>query len=255
MLSDPRIGLVGSLVAAGLGVLWFIALGLAGDEIWESLGYVQHAITYFAILLTAAGLAVSLLFRAYVRVKADLLAGRDVLARWSVDPKEFAAFGPRADARDHAEKRSALIFILVLLALAFGGFAIFDIEAAPMMLSIGVGVALLVILAYLWSNRIRRKHLTFRTGEVIVGRRGLLVNDVLHVWGVFLSWLSAASLEKGKHPVLTITYGYLARYGPQYINVSVPVPRDCIALATEAARELNGASGGRKARTGRVAGR
>lgn len=255
MLSDPRIGLVGSLIVAGLGVLWFIALWLAGDEIWEMLGDLQHAITYFSILLTAAGLVVSLLFRNYVRVKTDLLAGRDVLARWSVDPEEFAAFRPRADARDHSEKRSALILVLVLLALAFGAFAIYDIEAAPMMLSIGGGVAFLIILAYLWSNRIRRKHLTFRTGEVIVGRRGLLVNDVLHVWSGFFSWLSAASLEDGKHPMLTITYSYLARYGLQYINVAVPVPHDCIALAAEAARELNGASGGRKVRVNRVVGK
>lgn len=255
MLSDPRIGFFGSLAVAGLGVLWFIALWLAGDEIWERLGYSQHAITFFSIFLTPTGIAVSFLFRRYARVKADLLAGRDVLARWTIDPKEFEAFSPRADARDDAEKRSALILVLVLLALAFGAFAIYDIEAAPMMLSIGGGVAFLIILAYLWSNRIRRKHLTFRTGEVIVGRRGLLVNDVLHVWGGFFSWLSAASLEDGKHPMLTITYSYLARYGLQYINVLVPVPHDCIALAAEAARELNGGSGGRKVRVNRVVGK
>lgn len=255
MLSDPRIGLVGSLIIAGLGLLWFVALWLAGDEIWERFGYSQHAITFFSIFLTPTGIAVSFLFRRYARVKADLIAGRDVLARWTIDPKEFAAFGLRADARDNAEKRGALFFLLVLLAFVFGAFAIYDIEAAPMMLSFGGGVAFLIVLAYLWSNRIRRKHLTFRTGEVMVGRRGLIVNGVLHVWGGFLSWLSAASLEDGKHPMLTITYGYLARYGVQYVNVLVPVPRDCIALATKAARELNGASVGRKARVGRVEGK
>ena len=255
MLNDPRFGLVGSLIVAGLGGLWFIALGLAGAAIWERLGYSQHAITFFSIFLTPTGIAVSFLFRRYARVKADLIAGRDVLARWSVDPREFAAFGPRADARDHAEKRSALTFILVLLALAFGAFAIYDIEAAPMMLSIGSVVAFLIILAYLWSNRTRRKHLIFRTGEVIIGRRGLLVNGVLHVWGGLLSWLSAASLEDGKPPMLTITYAYLARYGAQYVNVLVPVPGDCIALAAEAARELNGSSGGRKVRVRRVEGK
>jgi hypothetical protein len=238
MLSDPRIGLVASLIVVGFGVLWFAALWLAGDEIWERLGDLQHAITFFSIFAIASGLAVSLLFRRYASVRADLLAGRDVLARWTVDPSEFSEFSPVAEARDRADKRGALTLILGLMVLIFGAFGIYDPEAAPMMFAIGGGFAVIIVLAFLWSNRIRRKHLAFRTGEVIVGRRGLLVNGVLHVWGGFLSWLSGATLEKGPPAILTITYGYLARYGPQYVSVALPVPQDRLPLAAQAADAL-----------------
>lgn len=252
MLSDPRIGFYASLAVAGLGALWFVALCIAGDAIWERLHDLEHVITFVSIIAIAAGLAVSLLFRRYAGVKADLLAGRNVLARWTVDPAEFAKFSPQADARDRAEKTGALIFILVLMALAFGVVSLWDMEAAPMMLSIGGGVAVIIILAFLWSNRIRRIHLTFRTGEVIVGRRGLLVNGVLHAWGGFLSWLSGATLEKGPPAILTVTYGYLARYGPQYVSVSLPVPQDRMALAAEAAEALNHPSSGARPRRTRA---
>jgi hypothetical protein len=174
-----------------------------------------------------------------------------VLARWTVEPKEFAAFSPRAEERDRVEKTGALIFILVLLALAFGAVSLYDLEAAPMMLSIGGGVAIVIVLAFLWGNRIRRIHLTFRTGEVIVGRRGLLVNGVLHAWGGLLSWLSGAALEAGPPAILTVTYGYLARYGPQYVSVPLPVAPDSVAAAEQAAAELNVIAGRRSGRHGK----
>jgi hypothetical protein len=243
MLSDPRIGLVGSFIVAGFGALWLVALWIAGDELWSSLGYVSHAMTLLSIFAIATGLAVSLLFRRFARVKRDLLAGRNVLARWLVDPKEFAAFSPVAEVRDRAEKRSALIFILVLLALTFGAFSLYDPEAAPMMLSVGAAVAAAIVLAFLWGNRIRRKHLTLRTGEVIVGSEGLIFNGVLHVWGGLLSWLSSAELEKTPHPILTITYGYVARYGVQYVSVPLPVPPESVAAAEQVAVELNALAG------------
>ncbi len=251
MKSDPRIGMMVSLAIAAAALLWFIAIAFAGEDIQDALGDLAHVITFVSIILLLAGLAVALLFRRYWRVKSDLLAGRNVIARWVVDPESFKSFAVVADSRDRADKRGALMLMFFFIAVIFGGFILFDPEVAVPMLAVAGALALVLTGAYLWSNRIRRKQLEPTSREVIVGNDGLLVNDVLHVWGVFMSWLAGVELERGQRPILTITYAYLARFGPQYITVPLPVPPGEIERAEEVERSLGerlGASSWRSVR-------
>lgn len=238
MRTDPRLGMVVSLALVAAAAVWLALAWLAGDSLHAALGDLSHAITLLAILVFLAGIGVALLFRRYAAVRADLLAGRNVIAQWHVDAEAFRAFAGIADARDRSEKRGALLLMLGFLALAFGGMALFDPEVAVPMLSVGALVALLLTGAYLMSNRIRRSHLEPASGEVIVGTEGLLVNGVLHVWIAFLSWLVDAELEAGKQPVLVITYAILVRYGPQFVTVPLPVPARALAQAEEVVRRL-----------------
>jgi hypothetical protein len=238
MRSDPRIGLAVSLIVAGAAALWLLGQWLAFEPLWSVFGTGSHAITLFSIFLLIAGVAAALVFARYAAVKADLLSGRNVIARWQVDAAEFAAFRPGAEARDKAEKRSALFLIWFFLVAIFGAFAIFDAEAAPYMLAVGGASGLAVTVAYLAGSRVRRNHLTMRSGEVIVGSQGLLFNGVLHVWGVFLSRLGDAILIERPRPVLTITYGFLTRVGWQYVAVPLPVPANQLGSAAEVVRRL-----------------
>ena len=240
MKSDPRIGLVVSLAIAAAALLWLIAMGFAGEDIQDALGDLAHVITFLSIFLLITGIAVSFLFRRYWRVRSDLLAGRNVIERWVVDPEAFKAFATVADTRDRADKRGALMLMFFFIVVIFGGFILFDPEVALPMLGVAAALALVLTGAYFWSNRIRRKQLEPTSREVIVGNDGLLVNDVLHVWGVFMSWLAGVELERGARPILTITYAYLARYGPQYVSVPLPVPPGEIARAEEVERRLGG---------------
>jgi hypothetical protein len=245
MLSDPRIGLYVSLGIAGAALLWLIGQGVASEAIWEALfpwlGYGTHAVTFLAIFLLVAAPLVALLFRRYAKVKSDLLAGRNVIARWTVDPAQFQTFGAVAEVRDRAEKRGALYLILVFVAIIFGAVALIDPEVAPHMLIAGAAIALVVTIAFWLSNRVRKRHLAMRSGAIIVGAHGLLVNDVLHVWSVPTSWLSAVELERGPTPILTITYATAGRYGTQYIGVLLPVPPEAMQLAEEVKRRLDSA--------------
>ncbi|MHB1101400.1 MAG: hypothetical protein ACYC0C_01190 [Devosia sp.] len=238
MRSDPRIGLSVSLAVAAAALLWLAARGLAADTIWNALGYASHAITLLSIFLLLAGLAVALLFHRFWRVRSDLLSGRNVIARWTADRDAFEAFAGVAEARDRAEKRGALMLMFFFITVIFGGFALFNPEVALPMLTMAALLALLLTGAYFMGNRIRRRQLEPASGEIIVGTEGLLVNDVLHVWGVFLAWLSDVELEPGTNPVLTITYAFLARYGPQYVTVMLPVPPGGIGVAEEVERRL-----------------
>lgn len=242
MLSDPRIGFFVSLGIAAVGLLWLLAQWLASEAVWDALwpflGYGTHAVTLISILLVVAGPLVSLLFRRYAKVKSDLLAGRDVIARWKVDPALFQTVGAVAESRDRAEKRGALYVILVFVGVVFGLFALVDPEIALQMLGAGAVVVLVVAVAFWLGNRVRRRHLQFRSGEIIVGTRGLLVNGVLHVWRVPMSWLSAVDLEQGPPAALSIDYVIAGRYGPQHIGVVLPVPSEAMQLAELVKRRL-----------------
>ena len=241
MLSDPRIGFGISLGIAAVSALWLIGLTVDSDVLWSKLGYTMHAITLLAIFLLAASGPVTFLFHQYAAVRADLLAGHNVIARWHVDPKLFPAFSTAEASRDLGEKRSALNLILIFMFLIFGAFALFDPEAAGGMFAIGGIAALAILIAFWLGNGVARKHAQLRSGAIIVGKRGLLANDVLHVWGTFLSWLTEVSLHPGPHPALTISYSFLARYGPQLVTVTLPFSADQLDLALEVKRQLDGA--------------
>jgi hypothetical protein len=116
------------------------------------------------------------------------------------------------------------------------------------MLSMAAALMGVIALAFLYGNRVRRKQLKPRSGEIIVGTDGLLVNDVLHVWRTPLSWFSGVSIEAGSPALMTITYAFLARYGVQFVDVMVPVPADAMALAQKVEQTLNTGGGRRRAR-------
>mgnify|MGYP001342108789 CR=1 FL=1 len=213
-----------------------------------------------------ATLAAGGVFHRLATVKAELLAGNRVLARWSVDRATFERFVPLALADDRADKRQALVTVWFFLAVIFGGFAIYDPEVAVPMMSVAAFVAAIVERAAAWGITRRGSptevaeqadvvsvHLALndetrgllgadffaamRDGVVIVGERGLLLNGVLHCWGIPFSWLSNAALDESK-PDLTVMYAYLSRYGPQFVTVTLPVSAATLDQARIAEQRL-----------------
>jgi hypothetical protein len=255
MQSDPRTGLAVSLLILAATILWLIAQWLASDWLWGALyprlGYATHAITLLSIFAVVTCPFVALLFYRYAKVKADLLAGRNVIARWAVDPATFKKFSPVAEARDRAEKRGALYLIAIFVVVIFGAVALMDPEVAPLMLVAGVALMTVVTIAFWFGNRIRKSHLQMRSGEIIVGTDGLLVNDVLHVWSVPLSWLADVEMEKGPPPILTITYAFWGRYGPQFVGVMLPIGPGQMELAVSVKERLQQALSKRRNAHGR----
>lgn len=235
MLGDPGKAAMISLAFVLAALMWFAALWLADEEIFSSLGYAMHAITLLAIFTLLAATAVTGLFWRFAAVKSELLAGRRVIARWRVDRKAFSGFAPVARDLDRAEKRQALFLVWFFLLAIFGGFALYDRDAAPVLLGVGAATAAAMGLAFLAGQRISARHLEFRSGEVIVGERGLLFNDVLHVWSVPLSWLAGAELGPDG---LAVAYAYFSRMGPQYVTVLLPAPEEAAEAAQRAQRGL-----------------
>ena len=133
-----------------------------------------------------------------------------------------------------------MILILALTAVIFSAFAIADPEVAPGMLGIGVVFSALIIAAFFYGRRVSRIQMQFRSGRIVVGRDGLTMNGVLHVWAIPLTWLVGAELVQQPPATLAVTYAFLARFGLQSQTIVLPVPPQALRVAQRAARELNG---------------
>lgn len=251
MRSDPRIGVMVSLGLAGIAALWLAAQVVASDALLDALGTGMHAITMLSIFVLVSGLVVALLFTRYSRVKSDLLTGRNVLARWTVDEESFQTVGAAAEQRERSEKRGALYLTFFFVAVIFGGFALYDPAVAPVMLAVAAFLVAAVSIAFWLGNRARRQHLEFKSGEIIVGKEGLLTNGVLHVWSAAMASLSSVDFNSGPPASVTIGYRYPTRAGMQYVTVVLPVPREHVDLAKTLVEQLSDVAG-RKSRRRRV---
>jgi hypothetical protein len=241
MVTDPRVGLTVSLGISLTAAVWLVSQFVFDADLAAALGMMRHAVTFLAIVVLLTALAAALVFAQFHRVRSDLLAGRNVLAEWTVDLATFTWAAAVAERQDHTEKRGALILILVFTALIFAGFAVFDPEAAPSMLGIGAALSALVIMAFLFGQRVSRIQMQLRSDRTIVGRNGLMMNSILHVWSVPLTWLVGAELAERPPATLSVTYAVLGRFGPQLHTITLPVPEQSLPLARQAARELNAA--------------
>jgi hypothetical protein len=244
--------LIVALVIAGLCATWFVASAFDDAALAASLGMNRHAITFVAIVIVIMALSTAAVFARFAAVRDELLAGRRVLGRWTVDPDTWNGVAPAALEADASDKRAALLTILFFVVLAFGGFALFDPTAAPGMILVGCGVAIAVAVAALVGGRIQRTHWRYRGGEVIVGERGLLSNGVLHVWALPLSRLLGARFA-ARRKALVVGYGWFSRTGFQEVDVILPVPASAREIATTVEAALTASGGRPKRRTAKGA--
>lgn len=241
MVTDPRLGLAVSLGISVAAAAWLVIQVVFDVELAAALGMSRHFVTYLSVVVLFSMLAAALVFAQFHRVRSDLLAGRNVLAEWSVDPATFNWAAAVAERNDQAEKRRALILILGFTALIFAGFAAFDPEAAPGMLGIGAAFSVVIIMAFLYGKRVNRIQMQFRSDRIVVGRDGLMMNGILHVWAVPLTWLVGAELEERPPATMSVSYAVLGRFGPQVQTITLPVPEQALPLAQRAVRALGAA--------------
>lgn len=239
MRSDPRIGYWISLAIAGVCAIWLLALQGYSDWLYDRLGSGTHAVTFLAIFLLLAGSLVSRLFSSFLTVRNDLRSGRDVLGRWQVDQATWRKFAGPAAAVERKDKLSLLGLMYIFVVLVCGGLALAVPQDAHIFGYIALGIAALVTFAFLLGTRVYTSQLCYRTGEIIVGSRGVSVDGVLHAWDNWLSWPEGAEVIERPVPMLLVGYGYWARYGPQQVSVRMPVMARDLDIAHKAAEQLN----------------
>lgn len=213
------------MAIAAIAAVWLGIFAFDGDALHDWLGDAAFAITFVAIFLALSAAIVAMLFRRFERVRSDLVEGRDVTAAWRVGPEDWRAFAEHAGEATRADHRATLSIILASAVVICGVLAAINPRDAAIFLWIGLGVAAIGCFGWLLGRRTMRDHLTFRTGEVILGPRGMLVNGVLHVWGYPGARLEDVRLVDDERPNrLAITYSWVARTGRQYHTAHAPVP-------------------------------
>jgi len=243
MRFDPLTGFRVSLAIAALAGGWLLAVWLAADDLYDRLGMSMHAVTFLAIFFLISAILVALLFRSFARIKADLAAGRGIVARWVVDRDTWTAFAAPAEEMQRGDKLALLGLIWGFVVIICGGLALAVPRDWHIFAWIGAGIGSIATLAFLAGTRVDRAQLEYRTGEVIIGRSGLLFNGILHVWDTWLSWLEDARYTDAPVAMLTISYAYWARYGPQGLSVRVPVPPGQDELGRQVEAQLRGNAG------------
>lgn len=251
MLTDPEKVAHVALMIALAGCAWFLALAIDPDALFERFGFGMHAITFLSIFLVITTLVVAGFFGRMATVRTELLEGRRVFAAWTVDATSLAEAAPEALAAEDGDKRQALWVVWGFIVVIFGGFVLYDPEAAPFMIAVGVGVAGATGIAYVLGSRARRAHWRMRDGRVIVGERGLLFNGVLHVWALPLTRLDGVGLSQDPNRLI-VRYSWLTRVGRQSAAVTLPVPP---GAEGEAERALTGLLGLGLRRPRRASGR
>lgn len=235
MTADPRVLLAIALITLVVAGLWLISAWVFADWLHQSIGDLSFVLTLVALLAFFSAIVVSFIFYKLHVVKRDLSSGRNVIARWRISSADLDAFRKVALTEDDQEKRQALFTMFAFILVIFGAIAAFDQRvAAPMMIT-AVSLMLVLSIAYAVGKRITTSHLTMRSGEVIIGKEGVLVNDVLHVWAVPLSRLSDAGLA---NDVMYVDYAYWGRSGPQCVTIRLPVTAESRRGAEKAVQAL-----------------
>ena len=125
MRFDPLRGVFASLLIAGFGLVWLVAIQFEGDALFRRLGYAVHAATLLAILALVAGIAVGGLFLRFHHVRMELLEGRRVVAmrdRFEAAlPNDAVVFGAAAPRLPTVGKNT-LSFQTASLMVSFTDF-------------------------------------------------------------------------------------------------------------------------------------
>lgn len=172
------------------------------------------------------------------RAAERLLAGRSVLARWTYEPAEAAAYLDGLLVQERRACRRLFRVAGVLVAAA----GILSVTLDPRGGSPAHLAFLVLLIALVAATegvpRLLRAQRRRATPEAVVS------SEVAYVAGALTSWapsgrrLRDAAIVPGEIPVLRITYSASAWLGGGETSVSVPVPPCAVAAAVGAARAL-----------------
>ncbi len=249
---DSQSRLADSMI--GTGLKWSFGL-LAGGVVlalypWVSaMGMDGIGVTFMGALLVLFGIIAISVVGWHAWVIAHILDGRDRLARWSYDPLLWQRF-IREDLALRKEASKGLLWMVVVISVVVVG--VFALAAEDMQ---AMGFAALVVVATLGlataaafgGQRAMRRRYSVAHPELMIGRRGLWLNGITHVWRGFSARLEG--VEVGTREglgLLCIRYSVLQSSGPRSLmfyrreeTVCVPIPQGRLDEAREVAKCLS----------------
>jgi hypothetical protein len=181
-------------------------------------------------------------------VVSRVLSGRDLLLNWVYEGAAWRQFADQEVAERSAQGRGLVVMAALIAAVIVGVFLAVapDREAAGFAaLFVAVAIALAALAAWAGVRAVRRRSSGPQV-ELFLGRGGLWLGGMSHVWRGFGARLeSAAIVEAHGVTALEIVYSVLQSTGPRalvfyrrYETVRLPVPPGREAEAEAAVREL-----------------
>lgn len=172
--------------------------------------------------LSFLGIVMGLAFYISSRKYDSLVSGEDVLARWSYRYEEIAS--ALAEEEKRQKKMRMVVLFFIFLMLGMGVLFCFGKNGVDYPAVSEYAVLVLLTLGFIY---IGLPALGFRPsgGTVFILKKdSALFAGRLHVWRFWGSRLIAANYIQGTPAMIAIQYTFSSEYGPQVINLSIPVP-------------------------------
>lgn len=230
-------GVITGIIVTMTGLLAMALPWLANADMM-AWGYGTMVLGFFVL---TAGVTTLLLYRRRQKVLRRMADGREVLARWTYDPKDWE----RWRRHELKENRAMPVFgailggIFVVIGLVF---FLTDPDDMGLMLALMAGIGLLIAGVALLSAVLRNRAISRDPGEVIIARGGIWFMGALTDWNNVTSWMDRAEVQqKGKHHLFVVQYRALAgRAGHIHKSIlEIPIPKGREEEALAAARKLN----------------
>lgn len=217
------------------------AAPFVAEDALAPLGNGRFALAFVGAIMGLSAFICTFLFRSRNRLQRELLAGRELLAKWTYTDTEWRAYAGEETRAQSSTMNRLLWFTAIFMAAVTGVYVLRDGKAG-----VFVGASLLVafVLAWLAARATLKSSAVARGGpspEVRIGRDGLLIGGELHVWRGWGNVLNSCALNDG--PTLQLVINYMTPSGnktalrPETVRVLVPAGKE--TEAREVVRQLS----------------
>lgn len=239
MLTDPIVLSRWSFWTMIACILWVVIYIMFNDQVMSVMGDGAHALLFISLVIGLSALIIIFMFRKHAAIRRQLVAGKGVLAKWTVSPETWAAYVHKI-APETAEGRRITLGLIVFFGVAIPlVMALMKGKDFMIFAWIGLGVILVGLLGHWLGTRQEKAHFIYRGGDCAFNADGIIVNGVYQGWGVPGSFLTAVDLTPGDPGVLKLVYWFITKQGGQFVDVYAPVPASETAKIEAALAKLD----------------
>jgi hypothetical protein len=166
----------------------------------------------------------------------SLLAGKDLLARWSYRPEEIGSM--LEDEKKRQKKLRVVVLFFVCLCLGMGVLFCYAWGRWDYVAVSEYVLLLMLTLVFMYAGLPAMGFDPANATDMYLGRNGVLFAGRFHIWGFWGAHLVSVNYLPGTPASVGIVYSHVSKEGPQVINISIPVPPGKEREAQDAVRAL-----------------
>jgi hypothetical protein len=219
-------------MSIGERVSWFLSLlGAAlvaapfvSDDYQHALGDGAFALMFAGGIMGLTAFIAVFLLRSRNRHRRNLVAGRDLLARWTYTADEWKAFAP-GETHRLADDKGMLLKIMAGFMLV-ATVATVLISRRPALFVGGILAGIWILCWAIVRMQVHRQSKLEQAPppEIRISAQALLIGGQLHVWSGWGNRLEKCLMDEQAPPKIAITYSTPGRTSRPTQTVCVPIP-------------------------------